>query len=229
MIPTLDDSIREGERLLALVDGEFPRTFTTKERRAALLWAYLGRAAGLFRSMLTLARAQQTDAIAVLYRTLLEAWLHGAYLAVGGEEALAVIEVETDRQAVKIAAVLDIAAVRQTEGEKRLSVDELAKKLRVSLADDFPTRAYDNHYRVTSFHDAHGHLGALIAYLSESGEAVEVHASKVDPQQLEAIGLFISMGVSLVGGLANLVSDNTALPIKGLRALLGDWQSRAEG
>lgn len=106
-----------------------------------------------------------------------------------------------------------------------LRVEEVAKRLRGLVDDDFFQRVYDIHYRIGSFHDSHGHLGSLVGNLMADDRSITITYRRSDPDHLAAPDLFLAMAVSLCTGIANRSQQETGLPLQGLDEFITSWWS----
>lgn len=211
-----------GEELVELCLEAFPLNVASDERVAARVLAYLVRSASLLRSMMTLGRAGDREGIPILYRTLLESWYHAVYLVDGEDEALRILEGQVAFEAKRIATVLGL---EDPGGEPaRLPTRTLVDSVQTFLGDEFPSRAYDNHYRIASFHWSHGHLGRVSQFISERDGGEVVNPNRVEFEFGETMTLLLAMGVSLVAGLANRISARFGVPgRKRLDDFIGRW------
>lgn len=198
----IGEAIPWAEELVGICVEPFPLE-AGKDRVRARALAYLARSAALLRSMVTLGKARDREGIPILYRTLLETWYHAVYLVEGGQESLTVLESQAAFEAKKIANALELEDPGGTP--ERLPTRTLADVVQRFLGDEFPSRAYDNHFRIASFHWSHGHLGAISQFITgEDEEGAEVvNADREEFKDGETMTLLLAMGVSLVAGLAN--------------------------
>jgi len=197
----IGEAIPWAEELIGICSALFP-VEAGKDRVRARALAYVARSAALLRSMVTLGKARDREGIPILYRTLLETWYHAVYLIEGAQESLAVLESQAAFEAKKIATALELEDPGGNPA--RLPTRTLADSVQRFLGDEFPTRAYDNHYRIASFHWSHGHLGAVSQFMVEDKEGNEiVNADREEFKDGETMTLLLAMGVSLVAGLAN--------------------------
>lgn len=183
-----------------LIEEAQPR----EAEREIYMLAYLVRVRALLRSIGALCAANVHDATGTLYRTLFETWLHGAYLALGDESALQDLLKQRDYEWTRLDNVFGKKEA-PSPGE-RLSVQDLATRLgnRIGELDPehggWPSTAYDNHYRITSFHDAHGHLACVGLYVDSSGY-VGFERDLNAAHHLFAVA--ISLGISLTSAVAS--------------------------
>ena len=207
-------------------DG-YPVPFTAGENLAAHAAAYLARSAALLESMVVLAKAGDREAIPVLYRTLLETWYSGVYLALGGEDAMARLDRQLTFEGKRIARA--IGEEEPTGEAERLPVAELAKLVEALLEplvedDSFPTRSYNIHYRIGSYHWSHGHLGSLMQFFTEERGHPEVTIIRGEFEGPGSIALHFAMSVSLVASLCNMISVQGHSPTD--RSRLGGFLNR---
>lgn len=215
--------------LLEIVEQPFPVQVTVDDRVAGYASAYVARAAALLRSMVVLASADDRESIPIVYRVLFETWLYGVYLIRGREDVLDVLGEHLNFEQGRIARALSLP---EPDGDSsiQLSVRTVADPVRDQLGDQFPTRAYDIHYRIASFHWSHGHLGALTHFFAEGPDGPRVQAQRVDPDSLSSSTLLLAMSVSLVAGLANLASASGLVPVslQQLAEFTERWMAQAE-
>lgn len=223
----LQDVIPWAEELLEITTEGFPVEVSAEDRVFGYSCAYVARASALLRSMVVSAHAEDRESIPIVYRVLFETWLFAVYLIKGGELVLKELDEHLNYEQGRVTRAL--ALTPPSGDSQRLSVETVARKVREQLGDDFPTRAYDIHYRVTSYHWSHGHLGSLTHFFFEDAQGTFVDAVRVDADALSSSTLFLAMGVSLVGGLANLATTTANAPIdKGrLSDFLNSWQDAA--
>jgi hypothetical protein len=142
-------------------------------------------------------------------------------LATGTDSALDELESQRDFEWSRMVKVFG-GDPAPTEGRK-LSVFDVADRLGEVLSESeppfgvWPKRAYDDHYRVTSFHYSHGHLGAVALYVdADSGEV------RVDRESRAAHHLF-AVAISLSIGLTHTISQELGVDAHDL----GDIQEAA--
>ena len=221
--PDRNTTLREAEALLGIIEPVFPIKYRAEYEREAQVWAYVARCSALLRAMLTLMKRGEEDAIGVLYRSLVETWLFGVYLIEMGPEGLDELFTDMSRRADKINRILG-KPLLGGDGQQ-LHVETVADRLKGKVGDDFFKAVYDIHYRIGSFHDSHGHLGALVGNLQVEQGAITVHYRRHDPDHLAAPELFLAMAVSLCAGIAGRASDETGLDVPGLADFLDRWRS----
>lgn len=201
----IGEAIPWAEELVGICEEPFPFD-AGKDRVRSRVLAYVARSAALLRSMVTLGKVQDREGIPILYRTLLETWYHAVYLIEGAQESLTVLESQVAFEAKKIANALELED--PGGNPERLPTRTLADSVQRFLGDEFPSRAYDTHYRIASFHWSHGHLGAVSQFIDEDEEGNEiVSAHREEFEDGETMTLLLAMGVSLVAGLANRTAE----------------------
>lgn len=200
----ISEAIPWAEELVGICEDALPVNAGGDRVKSRVL-AYLARSTALLRSMVTLGKAGDREGIPILYRTLLETWYHAVYLIDGEQESLSILESQVAFEAKKIANALGL---EDPGGDPaRLPTRTVAGSVQSFLGDEFPLRAYDNHYRIASFHWSHGHLGAVSQFIDEDDEGNEVvNAYREEFENGETMTLLLAMGVSLVAGLANRAS-----------------------
>lgn len=226
---SIQEVIPRAQELVDLVEESFPVEVSGDDRVAGYAAAYLARAAALLRSMVVLASAEDRESIPIVYRVLFETWLFGVYLVRGREDVLDVLGEHLNFEQGRIARALSLPEPDE-DSSTRLSVQTVADRVREQLGDQFPTRAYDNHYRIASFHWSHGHLGALTHFFDEGPNGPQVEAQRVDPDSLSSSTLFLAMSVSLVAGLANVAASSGLVPLnlRQLAEFIDEWMAQAE-
>lgn len=216
-----DEQVAQADRLIELMGSVVRRTQPRRDKRDVYLIAYLARVRSLLASMRTLCVGGNHDGMWTLYRTLFETWLHGAYLATGEKKAFDALEAQKDYEWTR----MDKAFGRNgapSEGE-RLSVVTVAKRLgdilktREPGSEAWPEDAYKNHYRVTSFHDTHGHLGSVALYIDDSGDV----SLNRDPRPAHHI---FAVAISLAIGLTNLVAEELGLDVSANLRSIQNWR-----
>jgi hypothetical protein len=216
------------EELIEIVASGFPVEVSEHDRVQGYASAYLARASALLGSMVALARSDDRESIPIVYRVLYETWLFAVYLIKGGDPVLQELDEQLNYEQRRISKALNLDP---PSGDfQQLSVQNVVAKVREQLGDDFPLRAYDSHYRITSYHWSHGHLGSLTHFFFEEDSGPSVAATRVDEGALESSSLFLAMGVSLVVGLANLAVAEANVPVvpRGLVDFLHRWQELAD-
>ena len=200
----IGEAIPWAEELVGICEDALPVNAGGDRVKARVL-AYLARSAALLRSMMILGKAGDREGIPILYRTLLETWYHAVYLIDGEQEALSALESQVAFEAKRIA---DVLGLEDPGGDPaRLPTRTVVDSVQSFLKDEFPSRTYDNHYRIASFHWSHGHLGAVSQFIGEDDEGNEVvNANREEFEGGETMTLLLAMGISLVAGLANRAS-----------------------
>ncbi|QBI21766.1 hypothetical protein ER308_20870 [Egibacter rhizosphaerae] len=164
--------------------------------------------------MTTLVEHGEDDGVGALYRPLLETYLSGVFVLLGGDEAVEVL----GRGLLHITHEIDVAlglAEREDRPDeaKRLDVSDykgktgLVQRVDQLLAEQndeyrgWATGIHRHHYRVLSLYDAHGGAGCLHRYLVTSPDGPVVQSARGTP---EIAILYLQHAIALVTGLAGL-------------------------
>ena len=165
--------------MASVVEGDQPH----ENRRATFLLGYLAR-------------------IGTVYRTMFETWLHAAYLATGGERALDELEAQLAFEWARMDRAFGVDATKR--GGTRLTVQDPATRLDGVFSriepefGGWPQEAYKNHYRVTSFHDAQGHLACLATYIDQATGHVSSARNPDTAHHVFAVAISLAIGVTNV-------------------------------
>lgn len=201
--------------LLGLVAGWFPGSARADTH---FVWAsgFLARCHGLLSGVTTLVEQHEDDSVAALYRPLLETYLAGMYVLLGGDEAEAALRAGQLHDAYQVELALGRKPVRP-EGAEKLKVsdykqgtglvdrvDELLSSVDPASAG-WARTAYATQYSTTSYHDSHGGLGVLEGHVSDlHGGGASVTLRRGRP----AVALrLLDMGVSLMFSFAAVWAD----------------------
>jgi hypothetical protein len=223
--------------LLGLVAGWFPGS-ARADTPSHFVWAsgFLARCHGLLSGVTTLVEQHEDDSVAALYRPLLETYLAGMYVLLGGDEAEAALRAGQLHDAYQVELALGREPVRP-EGAEKLKVsdykqgtglvdrvDELLSSVDPASAG-WARTAYATQYSTTSYHDSHGGLGVLEGHVSDlhdGGASVTLRRGR------PAVALrLLDMGVSLMFSFAAVWADRAGKDDTDLRAVHARWQQLA--
>jgi hypothetical protein len=211
-VPDRDTILALAQDLLSFVQSQYPVACADELPAMFLATGFLARCSALLSGMTVLITSRQYDAVGVIYRTLLETYLYGLYVTLGGEKAAD----ELRRAMLHEAHKIDLPLGRKSKQDRpedalQLPVsqyggDGLVQRVDRLLAQGdaqtvgWAPRAYKHHYKITSLRDAHGGLGSLDGYLAADGSAVVV--PRRDDSRLATH--LLNQGVALVLSLGRV-------------------------
>lgn len=233
--PPRSDSVGIGRAALAATEW-FPG-HAGPDPPTHMLWAggFVARCRQLLSAMTTLVEQDEDDAVGALYRPLLETYLSGVFVLLGGDEAVKVL----GRALLDTTHGLDVAFGRAQREDRpdeaeRLAVSDykgktgLVERVDQLLAEQdaayrgWSTRIHRNHYRVLSLYDAHGGAGCLHRHLITSPDgATVVHGARGTP---EIAILYLHNAIALVIGLAGLWGNQAGQDVSELVDVERRWQ-----
>jgi hypothetical protein len=237
------DEAVHARRVLGAMSGWFPYVVQGEEEPAYIAYAgaYVARCARLLAAVTSLVENGHTDAVGAIYRTLLETYLHGVYVLLGKDEALDALLNALRHEAHALEVPLELSTKdERPDGAEQLRVsgykrgDGLVERVDRLLVEHneayrgWAQKIHNNHYRVLSFHDVHGGLGALKDHVIKSdNEQVRVVAT------VDASGVALSLlshAVSLVGSFAGLWAGAVGADTEELaNALELWWKTQPDG
>ena len=225
-------TIAIAQQLTAVVAGWFPWA-PADEVEPHLVWSagFLARCRALLAGMAAVLDSGNDECLGALYRPLLETYLHGVYVCLGGTPALEAVHADALLRRYQLDALLGQTKSSQVPDEAReLKIDRLVKEVsrllrRVSPQDGrWARRAYRYHYRPTSYHDVHGGIGAASRYVSDPGTGPVVAAVREGSE-----GVFLlEMAMSLVLSLSVAWGSRTDMDLRPVVVIEREWRQATQ-